>query len=103
MKLWTLISFIVCEDGADGDLDERKFSALNKYNNNSSLLTLYEWFRLLFDNLEMLGIDGFTDESAGARLFYSKLDAGRYGQLYREKMNSVSRQIDTWPQSISEA
>ena len=67
------------------------------------LLTFYERFRLLFDNCNMLGIEGFTDESAGARLFYSKLDAGRYGQLYREKLNSVARKMDTWSQSISEA
>ena len=46
VKLWTMISSMVCDDGADGDLDERKFRALNKYNNRmgatESLLTFYE-------------------------------------------------------------
>ena len=60
MKFWALISSIVCDDEADGDLDERKFRALNKYNNNrmganESQFTFYERFRLLFDNCEMVG------------------------------------------------
>ena len=60
-----------------GDLDERKFRALKKYNNNrmganESLLIFNERFRLLFDNCEMLGVDGFTDES-----IYYRPDAGR--------------------------
>ena len=29
-----MISCIVCDDDTEGDLDESKFRALNKYNNN---------------------------------------------------------------------
>ena len=29
VKLWTIISSIVCDDGAEGDLEERQFRALN--------------------------------------------------------------------------
>ena len=55
-------------------------------NRRKRKLTFYEIFRLLFDNCDMLGVDGFTDESVGACTFYSKLGAARYSQLYREKM-----------------
>ena len=34
VKLWTMISSIVCDEGAEGDLDERQFRALNRYNGN---------------------------------------------------------------------
>ena len=70
---------------------------------NEPLLNFYKKFKLRYDNCVTLDIPGFSDESVAARHFYSKLDAARYGQLYREKMNSVSRKIDEWPATLVDA
>ena len=99
VKLWTMISSIICDDGAEGDLDEMQFRALNRYNVKKmglteSLLTLYKRFKLLYENCSMLHIDGFVDEPFAARTFYSKLEAARHMHLYREKMTAVSRKMD---------
>ena len=61
---------------------------------NEPLLNFYNRFKLRDDNCVTLDVPGFSDESVAARHVYSKLDAARYGQLYREKINQVSRKID---------
>ena len=50
-----------------------------------------------------MDVSGFSDESVAARHFYSKLNAARNGQLYRDKMNYVSRKIDEWPATLVDA
>ena len=46
VRLWDMITSLVCDDGADGDQDERRLMAANKYHANrmgpsESLLTIY--------------------------------------------------------------
>ena len=59
VELWNMISSIVCDDGAAGDLEERRFRALNRYNTNQMgpteiLLTFYKRFKLLNENRNIL-------------------------------------------------
>ena len=108
IRLWEMISSVVGDDGTELDLEERKFRASMKFTNermgpNESLLNFYNRFKLRYDNCVTLDVPGFSDESVAARHFYAKLDAARYGQLYREKMNSVSRKIDEWPATLVDA
>ena len=94
-----MICSVVGNDGTELDVEERKFRASMKFTKermgpNESLLNFYNRFKLRFDNCVTMDVPGFSDESVTARHFYAELDAARYGQLYREKMNSVSRKID---------
>ena len=56
-----------------------------------------------FQQCKSLGFIELQDESNAVRHFYAKLDASRYNQFYREKMNLVSSRIDKWPNSLESA
>ena len=108
IKLWNMISSVVGDDGTDLDLEERKYRATVKFNNEKmgpteSLQNFYYRFKMRYETCVSLDIEGYLDESVAARHFYSRLDAERYGPLYREKMNSVMRKMDSWPLTLSEA
>ena len=106
--LWNAIMSLVGDDGTDLDPAERKFRAESKFyaermSQTEALNIYYDRFKMRFQQCKSLGIIGLQDESDIVRHFYAKLDASRYNQFYREKMNLVSRGIDKWPTNLQSA